>query len=147
MSGKISAISQWIDTSKGYKGIDPEAHIWRRTMKVVSEAGEAHDALCGILGENPRKGVTHTQDDLLGELLDCALAALGAVEHLTGNQGKSMEMLEDKIDFVIDRAGIIGMECPKHERIHDAHGWYICLPNGGILDENGFHPKETLPVP
>jgi len=76
-------------------------------MKVVSEVGEAHDALGGMLGENPRKGVTHTMDDLIGELLDVAVAALGAVEHLMGNPGRSIELLADKIEFVSNRAGLL----------------------------------------
>lgn len=102
----VAAISKWIDESPGYSGLDPEAHLWRRCMKIVAETGEAHDALCGMIGENPRKGITHTKDDLLGELLDVAVAALGAVEHLTGNEGKSSDMLMDKIEFILERAGL-----------------------------------------
>ena len=103
---QVAAISSWIDTSDSYVGLDPEAHLWRRTMKLVGEAGEVQDALGGMLGENPRKGVTHTQYDLIGELLDVAIAALGAVEHITGNTGDSEALLAEKIRKVVERAGL-----------------------------------------
>ena len=80
----IVAISKWIDGSR-MDDVRPRAelvwelNLWRRCTKVASEAGEVIDALAGVLGENPRKGVTHSLDDLVGELLDVALAALAAV--------------------------------------------------------------------
>lgn len=103
---QIAALSTWIDTSKSYVGLDPEAHLWRRTMKVASEVGELQDALGGMLGENPRKGVTHTLDDAIGEALDVAVAALGSVEHMTGNEGRSMDLLAAKVERIIERAGL-----------------------------------------
>lgn len=112
---RVAAISRWIDGSPSYAGIDPEAAMWRRTMKVVSEAGEAYDALGGMLGENPRKGVTATLDDLIGELLDVALAALGGVEHLTGNEGRSIELLDLKVAYVMQRAGLAPSAVPSGE--------------------------------
>lgn len=104
-SAALAAFSQHIDDSYGQ--IDPEAHLWRRTMKLVSEAGEAQDAIGGILGENPRKGVTHTREQAIGELLDVAVSALGAVEHMKGNDGSALRLLDDKIMFVAKRMGII----------------------------------------
>lgn len=65
--------------------LDPEARLWRRVTKVTEEVGEVWEALAGMLGENPRKGVTHTRRDVVDELLDVAAAALGAVAHLHGN--------------------------------------------------------------
>lgn len=64
------------------------------------------DALRGYLGENPRKGATKTLDDVIDELLDTAVAALGAVEHLTGHDGSALDRLENKIDYVHQRAGL-----------------------------------------
>jgi len=102
----LAGISKWIDTSPAYVGLDPEAHNWRRISKMVEEAGEVFEAYFGALGENPRKGVTHRQADVIRELLDVAVAALGAVEHLTGNKGHSMNMLEAKVRAVALRAGV-----------------------------------------
>ncbi len=47
---------------------------------------------------------TGTSEDTIAELLDTALAALGAVEHLTGNFGLSMQLLCEKVDKVHARA-------------------------------------------
>lgn len=102
----VQAISVWMDTSESYKGLDPEAHMWRRCMKITEEAGEVFEALAGALGENPRKGKTHEMTDVVEELLDVALAALAAVEHLTGNVALSEVMLLNKAKRVRERAGV-----------------------------------------
>lgn len=106
MSKDVAAISLWVDSSKGYLGIDSEAHLWRRVAKVGAEAGEVFDAMSGYTGENPRKGQTHSINDVIEELLDTAVAALGAVEHITGNKGESVLLLAGKIKRVRERAGV-----------------------------------------
>lgn len=39
----------------------------------------------------------------------------------------------------------IGEECLVHGRQHNSHGWYVCVAYG-IVDENGFHHENDLPV-
>lgn len=85
-SDNIVAISQLLDDSYP-EGLDEEAHRWRRCMKVTEEAGEVTKALLGMVGENPRKGVTNDVGEVRMELLDVAVAALAAVAHLDGNHG------------------------------------------------------------
>lgn len=102
----LVALSQWIDGSPAYEGLGREAADWRRIAKVAEECGEVVSAYSGSLGENPRKGVTHTVDDVLKELLDVATAALGAYEHLTGNQGTSLAALDAHVEALLRRAGI-----------------------------------------
>lgn len=74
----LTAISQWIDTSPGYAGCSDETVLWRRTMKASSELGEVvrEVDLLGI-----KKGAI---DSVRREVLDVAVAALGAVEHIRG---------------------------------------------------------------
>lgn len=79
------AISTMLDATYP-DDLDPEAHRWRRCAKVSEEAGEVIEALLGVEAENPRKGRTHDLDDLRAELLDVALAAMGAWTHLNGNE-------------------------------------------------------------
>lgn len=102
----VAKISRWMDESESYQGISDEAALWRRCMKTSEEVGEVFEAISGTLGENPRKGVTHTEDDIIEELLDVALAALGAIEHMTGNEGWSEQLLYDKVGRVKGRAGL-----------------------------------------
>ncbi|HEY2265973.1 MAG TPA: hypothetical protein VGI96_25355 [Streptosporangiaceae bacterium] len=53
-------------------------------MKIAEEAGEAVAAYIGMTGQNPRKGVTASPDDLAGKLCDVVLNALGALATVTG---------------------------------------------------------------
>lgn len=103
---KIAALSRWIDGSPGYTDLDPELHARRRIDKLMEEVGEVGQALGGWVGENPRKGVTHSLDDVLAELLDVAVTALGAWESLTENTGQSLSALDDKMDGLLKRVGI-----------------------------------------
>jgi NTP pyrophosphatase (non-canonical NTP hydrolase) len=69
-------------TSPQYRE-QPLALDWARVTKVCEEAGEVWRALSKMTGENPRKGVCGTEDELLGELGDTVSAGLCAIQHLT----------------------------------------------------------------
>lgn len=86
LSDDVTAISRLIDDSYP-AGLDAETRRWRRCLKTAEEVGELTEALLGLVGENPRKGVTHEMAQVRKELFDVALAALGAVAHLDGNEG------------------------------------------------------------
>ncbi len=102
-AGKVSGISQWVDTSPANAARDPEALGWHRVTKVAEEAGEVVSAWLLYTGGNPRKEVGPL-NDVIEELLDTAIAALGGVEHLTGNSGVALGLMFDKIDRVHERA-------------------------------------------
>ncbi|WP_305789392.1 hypothetical protein [Symbioplanes lichenis] len=53
-----------------------------RILKVAEEYGEAAAAWIGATGQNPRKGITHTLDDVAAELGDIAFTALVAAASL-----------------------------------------------------------------
>jgi hypothetical protein len=93
-------LSRWIDESAPNAGRDPEARTWGRVAKVAEECGEAVAALIGATGQNPRKGMTHSMDDVERELYDVALTALAAAEHLRGHDGGALaglfHLLEEK---------------------------------------------------
>lgn len=102
---QLVAISLWINDHNATRNPSEEATMWSRCMKVGEEAGEVQEALRAYLGENPRKP-RGTLDDVVEELLDTAVAALAAVEHLCGHSGASLELLENKVGFVYERAGL-----------------------------------------
>lgn len=54
-----------------------------RVLKLSEEVGEVAEAVIGTTGQNPRKGVTHTWDDVQSELCDVAITALVALRTLT----------------------------------------------------------------
>jgi hypothetical protein len=105
-SGRSMArFSAWIDDSYP-QGMDAELVLRRRTGKIGNEFGELLDALEGYTGENPRKGVFDTKEHVMKELMDCAVAALGAWEHMDGNRGHSQEELAIHIDGLLKRVGL-----------------------------------------
>ncbi|MFG1954393.1 MazG-like family protein [Micromonospora sp. NPDC048830] len=68
----------WLDATNGVG----DAELTCRILKLTEEAGEVAGAWIGTLGQNPRKGVTHTRDDVAAELADVAFTALVAIESL-----------------------------------------------------------------
>lgn len=104
VSAALVDISRWIDAANAHR--HSETNLWSRVSKAAEEGGEAMDALRGSLGENPRKGIVNTLDDVVEELLDAAVAALGAVEHIHHHDGQALALLNDKIMRVRDRAGL-----------------------------------------
>ena len=100
----LTALSEWIDAGNADR--DPEALHLHRVIKVTEEAGEVTSAMIGWLGANPRKGRTHDVEDVIEELLDVAVTALGAIEHLDGHDARALELLDDKILRVAERVGV-----------------------------------------
>jgi NTP pyrophosphatase (non-canonical NTP hydrolase) len=101
---RLSAISKWIDGAPANAGKSPlENLLLRTTAKLSEEVGEVGAALIGMTGQNPRKGVTHTIEDVRKELLDVALTALAAVEHISGNNGTTVYQLNEHIFNVYNR--------------------------------------------
>lgn len=95
-------LSKWVDRGNAHR--NPEAVLWSRVLKVAEEVGEVYAALSGAVGENPRKGVTHTFADVEDELLDVASAALCAVEHLRGHDVEALRLLSARVGRTVTRA-------------------------------------------
>src|SRR5699024_7983792 len=100
----IVDLSRWIDEANQHR--DPEAATWARLAKITEEAGEVVAAHIGATGQNPRKGVTHSRSDVEDELLDVALTALAALEHLRGHDGRCPMLLADRLERTLRRAGL-----------------------------------------
>ena len=83
----VAGISAYVDAKIGYE-ISVRELAWERIGKIAEEYGEVTEAWIGVGATNPRKGATHSYDDVRSELLDVAVAALGAWEHLSGNRGQ-----------------------------------------------------------
>ena len=116
-----------------------EQLLQRTSLKLTEEAGEVAGALIGMTGQNPRKGVTHSIDDVIKELLDVIVTALGGIEHATGNEGRSMEMLFHHMKRLDQR---IAQQFPPDSPLH---------PNAIAPDEKidaflGTGPKHAETV-
>ena len=78
--GTIEEIVRWLDDSST---LAPETEKLLRIMKLTEETGEVTQAVTGTLGQNPRKGVTHTWEDVQAELCDVIFTAMVALTTLT----------------------------------------------------------------
>jgi NTP pyrophosphatase (non-canonical NTP hydrolase) len=76
----IDELCAWLDANRPAGG---EQGVLSRMLKLSEEVGEVAQAVIGATGQNPRKGVTHTWEDVQGELCDVVITALVALRSLT----------------------------------------------------------------
>lgn len=100
----IARLSVWIDEPSAAQ--DPLTQLLLRVGKLTEESGEVWDAIIGSIGQNPRKGVYKTWDDVDKELLDVIVTAWGALEHRHGNRGVVGAMLSAFVARLLHRAGL-----------------------------------------
>ncbi|ACU71833.1 hypothetical protein Caci_2924 [Catenulispora acidiphila DSM 44928] len=98
----IADITAWLDSSNPSSKHEDAM----RVMKLGEEVGEAIAAYIGLTGQNPRKGVTHTMDDLLKELADVAITALAAMQHFTQDEAETRAHMAAKVRQIISRSAI-----------------------------------------
>ncbi|MFE2422201.1 MazG-like family protein [Streptomyces hokutonensis] len=76
----IDSLWTWVDANRP---LDGREGLLLRILKLSEEVGEVSQAVIGVTGQNPRKGVTHTWDDVQAELCDVVITALIALRTLT----------------------------------------------------------------
>ncbi|MFI7433762.1 MazG-like family protein [Micromonospora haikouensis] len=89
----VRAARGWLDAANGAG----DTELTCRILKLTEEAGEAAGAWIGVLGQNPRKGVTHTRDDVTAELADAAFTALVAIESIGGDARAALRACAEKV--------------------------------------------------
>lgn len=77
----VRMVTEWLDAGSTPTE-DPRI---LRCFKIAEELGEVTAAIIGATGQNPRKGTTHTWDDVQTELCDVILAAMVALDSVTVN--------------------------------------------------------------
>ncbi|MFL4903741.1 MazG-like family protein [Streptomyces sp. MMS24-I2-30] len=76
----IDGLWAWLDA---HGPRDGSQTLLLRLLKLSEEVGEVAQAVIGATGQNPRKGVTHTWEDVQAELCDVVITALVALRTLT----------------------------------------------------------------
>jgi NTP pyrophosphatase (non-canonical NTP hydrolase) len=97
----IRGLVDWLDDENGCG----DHEIAMRLMKITEEAGEVTQAYSGMHGQNPRKGLTHSQADVADELCDVIVTAAVALASLVGNPEG---VLTAKLAKIADRAALTG---------------------------------------
>ncbi|WP_324607949.1 MazG-like family protein [Streptomyces rimosus] len=77
----IRGFVAWLDESNGRD----EHEKTLRILKVTEETGEVAKAVIGMTGQNPRKGVTHSLEDIADELCDVMITAATALASVVDN--------------------------------------------------------------
>lgn len=80
-------IVAWLDAESPVTG---DTAMALRVLKVGEEFGEVAEALHGAMGGNPRKGRSHTWDDVHKELVDVAVTSLVALVSLTPEDARTI---------------------------------------------------------
>ncbi|MYZ36941.1 MULTISPECIES: MazG-like family protein [unclassified Streptomyces] len=89
MWDQIARIRESLDEKSG--DLSARELILFRVLKIGEEFGEVAEALHGVNGTNPRKGKSHTMNDVVKELVDVAVTALIALESVTPDAQKEFE--------------------------------------------------------
>ncbi|MEV6015344.1 MULTISPECIES: MazG-like family protein [unclassified Streptomyces] len=75
----IDLLHAWLDAGRAHGGREG---VLLRVLKLSEEVGEVAQAVIGATGQNPRKGVSHTWDDVRSELCDVVITAMVALRTL-----------------------------------------------------------------
>ncbi|MFB6553730.1 MULTISPECIES: MazG-like family protein [unclassified Streptomyces] len=76
----VDDLWKWLEADEAVSGREG---LLLRMLKLSEEVGEVSEAVIGATGQNPRKGVTHTWDDVEAELCDVVITALVVLRTLT----------------------------------------------------------------
>ncbi|MFI1719879.1 MazG-like family protein [Streptomyces sp. NPDC020489] len=76
----IDDLWTWLDS---HRPLDGRQDLLLRMLKLSEEVGEVAEAVIGAMNHNPRKGASHTWDDVQSELCDVVITALVALRTLT----------------------------------------------------------------
>lgn len=72
-------------------------------LKLQEETGELAEAMLGTLGQNPRKGFSHTHDDVMKEIIDVIVTATVLAVSIELPE-QFAARLDERLDFLAVRA-------------------------------------------
>jgi len=94
----VETLVAWLDR---HSELPPETKTILQILKITEEAGEVAEALIGVTGQNPRKGFSHTWQDVENELCDVIVTAMVA---LTRVNPAAREVFDAHLAAVAERS-------------------------------------------
>ncbi|MFI2205643.1 MazG-like family protein [Streptomyces sp. NPDC020192] len=77
-----------------------EQRILLQLLKIQEEAGEVAEAVIGAMGQNPRKGYSHTWEDVEAEVCDVIVTGMVALSRMNADAAavfaRHMERIADR---------------------------------------------------
>ncbi|MEU5402119.1 MazG-like family protein [Streptomyces sp. NPDC005963] len=95
---RVELLRAWLD-SELTPATEGSVELWR-VLKIGEEFGETVEALHGALGANPRKGKSHTWDDVSKELCDVIVTSMVALATCAPD---APELLDARLQHLVDR--------------------------------------------
>ncbi len=93
-------IGRLVERLDNHSTVSPQTDRLLRVMKITEEAGEVVEAVNGALGVNPRKGHSHTWQDVERELCDVIFTAMVALRTVTPD---APEVFRENLERVAGR--------------------------------------------
>lgn len=78
----VGALAARFDEHDRERGLAHEESVTLQILKIGEEFGEAAQAVIGAKGTNPRKGNSHTWDDVEAEVADVIVTAMVALARM-----------------------------------------------------------------
>jgi NTP pyrophosphatase (non-canonical NTP hydrolase) len=94
----IDLLKEWLDEKDN---ATPEQARLLRLLKIQEEVGEVAQAAMGATAANPRKGPSHTWEDVQHELCDVILSSMVALVTLTPDAEK---VFQERLDVIAERS-------------------------------------------
>lgn len=94
----VDRLRDWLDDESPASGDNAKL---LRVLKIGEEFGEVAEAMHGAMAANPRKGASHTWEDVHKELCDVTITALIALASLTPDARK---LFDDRLQQIADRS-------------------------------------------
>ncbi|MEU0083564.1 MazG-like family protein [Streptomyces sp. NPDC006274] len=94
----VGRLHAWLGENNAHP---PEQEVLLRVLKLSEEVGEVAQAVIGAKGQNPRKGTTHSWQDVESELCDVIITAMVALRTLTPD---AAEVFASQLDRVVKRS-------------------------------------------
>jgi hypothetical protein len=99
----IEGLVGWLDRDAP-QDVSPGELRLIRLSKITEEAGEVAGAIQGVYGANPRKGRTHTWDDVDSEVCDVVIT--GLVTLVAERPHDAWEFLAARLAHIAARSGV-----------------------------------------
>jgi NTP pyrophosphatase (non-canonical NTP hydrolase) len=97
--GEVGRLVAWLDEKNA--GIAPDMSRLLRVLRLSEEVGEVAEAAMGATAANPRKGASHTWQDVEHELCDVILSAMVALRTLNPDAAK---VFDERLAVVTGRS-------------------------------------------
>ncbi|WP_455360524.1 MazG-like family protein [Streptomyces sp. SYSU K21746] len=94
----VGHLVAWLDENSP---VPPQTEKLMRVLKLSEEVGEVAEAVMGATACNPRKGNSHTWEDVQSELCDVVLTAMVALRTLTPDAER---VFAERLDHVAGRS-------------------------------------------